>query len=137
MLYSCASGLTELRITNYEVEKMNAIDGAIERMDRVSYGLFEQHLTKCYQTGGIVVLSPRLVFLGAAWDPVEGDDEHTIAVMYVHGDAEGKLTDVLELGRRQGFTHVVWCRQVSRGDSSLRKVSLERFERVWRGVYGK
>jgi hypothetical protein len=26
----------------------------------------------------------------------------------------------------------LWCREVSRGDSSLRKVSLERFERVCR-----
>lgn len=111
---------------------MNAIDGAIERMDRVSYGLFEQHLTKSYQTGGIVVLSPRLVFLGAAWDPVEGDNEHTLAVMYVHGDAAGEILPVVEQARRQGFTHVVWCREVSRGDSGLRKVSLERFERVCR-----
>lgn len=115
---------------------MNAIDGAIERMDRVSYGLFEQHLTRSYQTGGIVVLSPRLVFLGAAWDPVEGDDEHTIAVMYVHGDAEGELLGVVEMARKQGFTDVVWCREVSRGDSSLRKVSLERFERIFRKCYG-
>lgn len=116
---------------------MNAIDGAIERLDRVEFGLFEAHLRRCQNSGGLVVLSPRLVFLGAAWDPVAGDDEHTLAVMYVHGDAAGEILPVVEQARRQGFTHVLWCREVSRGDSGLRKVSLERFERICRKCYGK
>ena len=110
---------------------MNAIDEAIERLDRVSYGLFEEHLTKCQQSGGLVYLGRELVFLGAAWDPVGGDDEHTLAVMYVHGNARA-LLPLMGMARAQGFTDVVWCRAVCRDDLRLHKVSLDRFERVCR-----
>lgn len=113
---------------------MDAIDEAIERLDRVSLGLFEEHLQRCQESGGLVVLSRRLVFLGAAWDPVEGDHRRTLAVMYVHGDAAREILRVVELARQNGFTHVVWCREVCRGDSRVRKVKLERFEKICRKV---
>lgn len=116
---------------------MNAIDEAIERLDQVDFGLFEEHLRRCQNSGGVVVLSRRLVFLGAAWDPVGGDDERTLAVMYVHGDAAGEILPVVEMARRNGFTHVVWCREICRHDSTLRKVTLERFERICRKCYGQ
>lgn len=109
---------------------MNAIDEAIERLDRVSYGLFEEHLRFCQNSGGLVVLSRRLAFLGAAWDPVDGEHERTLAVLYVHGDAAGEILTVVEQAKRAGFTHVVWNRAVKRGDQTLRKVTLERFGQV-------
>lgn len=108
---------------------MSVIDEAIERLDRVSYGLYEEHLSFCVNSGGLVYLGRECVFLGAAWDPVEGDDRRTLAVMYVHGRASS-LAMLARMAKRQGFTHVAWNRAIKRGDERVRKARIERFERL-------
>lgn len=111
------------------VEALDALDA------RCGEGCFSEHLEKAMRTGGLVYMDRRLCFIGAAWDPVEGDHEHTLAVMYVHGDGRA-LVPLFENARRQGFTHVAWNRDVKRGDKRVRKEGLERFEEVCRKCYG-
>lgn len=115
---------------------MNAMVEALAALDaRCGEGCFSEHLEKAMRTGGLVYMDQRLCFIGAAWDPVDGDHEHTLAVMYVHGDGSA-LVPLFEYARRRGFSHVVWCREVCRGDGRIRKVGLERFEKVCRKCYG-
>ena len=81
------------------------------------------------RTGGLVYMDQRLCFIGAAWDPVEGDHEYMLAVMYVHGDGS-LLPELARLATDAGFTHLCWCREVCRGDGRLRKTLISECERL-------
>lgn len=101
-----------------------------------SAAMIDAHLSFALESGGVVVLCQELVFIGSRWDPVAGDDEHTLAVMYVRGDAR-LLAGVARLALREGMTDVCWCRECCRGDSRLRKVKLERFLNKLEDIYGE
>lgn len=112
---------------------MDAIEEAKLRLDEVKLGLFEAHLDFCENSCGLVYLGRECVFLGASWDPVGGDHQRTLAVMYVHGDA-GTLPALCDIALARGYTHVVWNRDVSRGDRRLRKEPMARFRRVCKAM---
>lgn len=105
------------------VEALDALDA------RCGEGCFSEHLEKAMRTGGLVYMDQRLCFIGAAWDPLEGDHEHTLAVMYVHGDGS-LLPELARLATDAGFTHLCWCREVCRGDGRLRKTLISECERL-------
>ena len=115
---------------------MNAIEEARALLKGVADGLFEWDLEVCFNRPGLVYMDEKFVFLGAGCDPM-GEDEHTLAVMFVYGgeDALLRCAWVAERALVLGFRYVCWNRQVKRGDGRLRKEPLEKFVRLCRALY--
>ncbi len=99
---------------------MNAIERALEVLDAREVGLGEVHTCTAVRNGGAAVWLPEVVLIAMPWDPVEGDHEHTMTVLFCCGDALRMAEYGAEWARR-GYTHVVWCRGFKKGYQGYQK----------------
>lgn len=102
---------------------MNAIERAIEMLDSREIGLGEVHTCTAIRNGGVAIWLPDLVLIAMPWDPVDGDNEHTMTVLFCCGDPV-KMAEYGAEWAAKGYEYVVWCRGFKKGYQGYQKRSL-------------
>lgn len=108
---------------------MNAIEEALSLMDEKGAELAAEHTLVALRHGGFAVWLPEVVCVCVPWDPVEGDHEHTMTVLFCGGDVQ-RLAEYGEQWAERGYTHVIWCRGFKAGRQDLQKFALGRWARL-------
>lgn len=111
---------------------MCAIVEALALLDGAGEWLAEDHTSVAIRRGGVAVWLPEVVFVALPWDPVGGDDVHTLAVLMAGGELR-RLAEYGVWAMERGFTHVVVCRGFRGADvRGLRKQEIGRWVRLLR-----
>ena len=111
---------------------MNDARGRAEQdMERHHLGQVLEHVETTIKYRGVLVWERDCVVLAVPHDPVEGDHEHTMFVLYA-GGAVQRIADVVERTRANGITHWVYNWGFKRGQEKMVKLSVSRWLKLVR-----
>lgn len=108
---------------------MNAIKTTLEALDGREEWLPELHTSAAIRGGGVAIWEPDLVLMWRAYDPVEGDHEHTAHILFVCGDPL-RMAEEAEKAAARGITHIVWNRGFKEGKQDDQKHEIRKWARL-------
>lgn len=111
---------------------MNEVERALQILDSCEENLAENHTSFAIRHGGWAVWEDDVVAIGLPADPVDGDHEHTLCILFCAGNPL-RMAELCERVEEKGITHICWSRGVKAyGKLEWQKHSLREWMRLVR-----